>query len=86
MPTAAKYAAPTRPRSNRPRNRPVGNARKTCRKTANGTRSRASPIVFGRLGLVDARLESEVMKPAAIISGPRRLSGRRHQASRPLKM
>ena len=36
--------------------------------------------------LAEARLESEVANPAAIISGPKRLSGRRHQAIRPLKI
>jgi hypothetical protein len=51
--------------------------------TANGMRSNAIPMVETRLELAAEIDDSTVTNPAAIISGPNRLSGLRHQAKSP---
>ena len=51
--------------------------------TANGTRSNAVPIVKTRLEFAAEMDDSRVTNPAAIISGPKRLSGWRYQANSP---
>ena len=49
-PNAVAYPAATSARSGRRSSRPLGNARKTWRKSAAGTRSKAMPIVYGSAG------------------------------------
>ena len=86
-PTRARPPSRTRPQpaplTKRPRSRPSGKARNTCKKSTGGTRSIACPTVC-KTSLVDhTSVETKLTKPAAIISGPRRLAGRRRHAKRP---
>ena len=91
-PMAATYAAATSVRSNQRSSRPLGNARKTWRKSTGGSREAAIPIVYGTsiaygsARLVQERCERKAAKPAATMSGPNRLSGRHHHAIRPARM
>ncbi|OLD99495.1 MAG: hypothetical protein AUG91_06655 [Actinobacteria bacterium 13_1_20CM_4_69_9] len=82
-PIAVVYAATRRSRTDRSLTRPSGKARKTCRKTTGVTRSSAWPTVKGTASCAQTSVPKKFVKPAAIISGPKRLAGRRHQASRP---
>ena len=74
-------------RSKRPRRRPLGKARNTCRKRTGGRRSSACPKVK-TTSLVDhARLARKLANPAACSAeGPKRLAGRCHQAMSPQRM
>ena len=81
---AITYPDPTMTRSKRLPNRPLGKARNTCRKSTAGSRSNACPIVNTSAALAKLRLVRNAPKPAAIISGPNGLAGRRVQATRPL--
>jgi hypothetical protein len=84
--TAATYAPATRARSSFPRRCPVGKARKTCMRMTGGRRSSAWPRVNVRSFVVHDSVETKFANPAATISGPKRLSGRRAHASRPHRM
>jgi hypothetical protein len=44
------------------------------------------PIVWGRGAFAHASVERNIVKPAATINGPKRLSGRRYHATTPAKM
>ena len=85
-PNAVTYANSTSARSNARSIRPVGYARNRCRRSAAGSRSHACPIVCSTGTFVQARLETNIAKPARIIKMPKRLSGRRHHATSPPKM
>ena len=82
-PIAAAYDINTRPRTNRPLRRPSGNTRKTCMKSTGGTRSRACPTVCETPLVAHPSVDTKLTKPPAIISGPKRLSGRRRHAKSP---
>ena len=56
---------------------------KTCRNSTGGTRSSACPSVNVTSFVVHERVTRKLTNPAAIISGPNLLSGRRDQASSP---
>src|SRR6266576_2879958 len=70
-------------RTTRPRRRPSGNARNTCKKSTGGNRSSACPIVKGTSLLAIDSVDPKVAKPAAIINLPNPLAGRRHHAKSP---
>ena len=82
-PRVMAYADPTRTRSARPVSRPVGKARKMCRNSAAGTMSKRCPTLYTSGWLDHCSGTSPMMKPVSSISGPSRLAGRRHQATRP---
>jgi hypothetical protein len=48
-----------------------------------GRRSSAWPSVKVTSSVLHDSVEMKLAKPAAIIRGPKRLSGRRHQANKP---
>jgi hypothetical protein len=80
---AVTYATTISTRSNRVSSRPVGNARKTCRKSTGGNRSRAWPTEKVTSFVVHDSVTSALTNPAVIMSGPKRLEGLRDQASSP---
>jgi hypothetical protein len=55
-------------------------------KRTGATMSRVCPAVYATSFCDQVSVVTNMTKPAPIISGPSRLSGRRHQATRPPKM
>jgi hypothetical protein len=80
------YAATTSIRSKPERSRPSGKASTTWRKSAAGRMSNRAPIVKRASTWVSCKADGPLAKPPAIISGPRRLSGRRNHATSPARM
>ena len=71
-------------RSNRPRSRPVGKARKTCTISTKTMTSSATPTVCSTALSDQYNVEASVTDPVNTISGPIRLAGRCHHAISPL--
>jgi hypothetical protein len=82
-PTAVAYDVKTTARTNRPLRRPSGNTRKTVIKSTGGTRSSACPTVCKTPLVAHPSVDTKLTKPHAIISGPKRLPGRRRHAKSP---
>ncbi len=73
-------------RSNRRSEPPAREREETCKNNATGTKSNVRPTVYGTSLLAHCSLDRNVAKPAATISGPRRLSRPTPPRDHPLTM